>query len=74
MKDILKKIENKEYLNLLEVQTIRDNIFRVAKYFKAEDVTILDFGNRGCKVDINDNIYFNLGTKELKEIEVEVLY
>ncbi|MGL5753565.1 MAG: hypothetical protein ACRCXT_23680 [Paraclostridium sp.] len=73
MKDILNKIENNEFLNPEQVQIIRDNILTVARHFNAEDITILDFNN-GYKIDINDNIYFNLNSDELLEIGLEVLY
>ena len=72
MKDILNKIENKEYLNPEQVQIVRDNILTIVRHFNAEDVTLLDFNN-GFKVDIDDSIYFNLSSDELNEIGIEVL-
>lgn len=73
MKHILNKIENKEFLNPEQVQIIRDNILTVARHFNSEDITILDFNN-GYKIDINDNIYFNLNSEELEEVGLEVIY
>lgn len=73
--EILNKIQNKEFLTIEQVQTVKECcLSEVVNHFGAEDVTILDFGNKGYKVDINDSIYFNLNNEGLIEIGLEVLY
>ncbi|MGL4452684.1 MAG: hypothetical protein ACRCTZ_16070 [Sarcina sp.] len=73
--EILNKIQNKEFLTIEQVKIVKECcLSEVVKHFGAENVTILDFGNKGNKVDIDDSIYFNLNSEGLLEIGIEVLY
>lgn len=72
MKDILNKIENKEYLNPFEIEYIINNSDDIFSYFKTNDICILDFGNN-ILIDINSSIYNSLDEETSNNIGIDFL-